>query len=95
MNPENRSAFHLYVIRLEGTTRTQREVGDSLRTKGIGVNLHYAAVHLQPYYRALGFAPGQFPEAEAYGRSALTLPLYPTLTETEQDCVVSAVTQSL
>jgi dTDP-4-amino-4,6-dideoxygalactose transaminase len=95
VNPENRSAFHLYVIRLEGTTRTQREVGDSLRTKGIGVNLHYAAVHLQPYYRALGFAPGQFPEAEAYGRSALTLPLYPTLTETEQDCVVSAVTQSL
>jgi len=95
VNPENRSAFHLYVVRLEGTTRTQREVGDSLRTKGIGVNLHYAPVHLQPYYRALGFAPGQFPEAEAYGRSALTLPLYPTLTETEQDCVVSAVTQSL
>ena len=95
VNPENRSAFHLYVVRLEGTTRTQREVGDSLRTKGIGVNLHYAPVHLQPYYRALGFAPGQFPEAEAYGRSALTLPLYPTLTETEQDGVVSAVTQSL
>jgi len=95
VNPENRSAFHLYVVRLEGTTRTQREVGDSLRTKGIAVNLHYAPVHLQPYYRALGFAPGQFPEAEAYGRSALTLPLYPTLTETEQDGVVSAVTQSL
>jgi UDP-4-amino-4,6-dideoxy-N-acetyl-beta-L-altrosamine transaminase len=92
---ENHSAFHLYVVRLEGTTRSQREVGESLRAQGIGVNLHYAPVHLQPYYRALGFAPGQFPEAEAYGRSALTLPLYPTLKESEQDHVVSALTLAL
>jgi UDP-4-amino-4,6-dideoxy-N-acetyl-beta-L-altrosamine transaminase len=92
---ENHSAFHLYVVRLEGTTRSQREVGESLRAQGIGVNLHYAPVHLQPYYRALGFAPGQLPEAEAYGRSALTLPLYPTLKESEQDHVVSALTLAL
>lgn len=95
VRPENRSSFHLYVVRLERTERSQREVGELLRAKGVGVNLHYAPVHLQPYYRALGFAPGQFPEAEAYGRSALTLPLYPTLGETAQDEVVSAVKQSL
>jgi UDP-4-amino-4,6-dideoxy-N-acetyl-beta-L-altrosamine transaminase len=95
VHPENRSAFHLYVVRLEGTSKSQREVGDILRARGIGVNLHYSPVHLQPYYRALGFGPGQFPEAESYGRSALTLPLYATLTDAEQDEVVSAVTQSL
>lgn len=95
VHPQNRSAFHLYVVRLNGTTRSQRQVGESLRAKGVGVNLHYAPVHLQPYYRALGFASGQFPEAEAYGRSALTLPLYPTMTTDQQDEVVSALKQAL
>jgi UDP-4-amino-4,6-dideoxy-N-acetyl-beta-L-altrosamine transaminase len=95
--PGNRSAFHLYVVRvIPGVTpKTQQQLGFALRQRGVGVNLHYAPVHLQPYYRGLGFAPGQFPEAEAYGKSALTLPLYPTLSEAEQDRVLEALTQSL
>lgn len=83
--PHNRSAFHLYVIRLaEGRDAAFAK----LRERGIGVNVHYTPVHLQPYYRDLGFAPGLCAEAEAYGREALTLPLYPGLTEQQQDEVV-------
>jgi UDP-4-amino-4,6-dideoxy-N-acetyl-beta-L-altrosamine transaminase len=87
------SAFHLYVVRLAGDYRrkTHRRVFDGLRDRGIGVNLHYMPVHLQPYYRRLGFKPGQFPEAEAYADSAISLPLYPTLTESEQGKVVEAL----
>lgn len=91
--PENRSAYHLYSVRLrrrpEG--KTHGYVFNELRRRGLGVQLHYMPVHLQPYYRAQGFAPGQYPEAEAYGESAFSLPLYPALTEQEQDQVVAAL----
>jgi UDP-4-amino-4,6-dideoxy-N-acetyl-beta-L-altrosamine transaminase len=94
---ENCSAFHLYVVRIKrnAKAKARREVFEELRRLGIGVSVHYLPVHLQPYYRALGFASGQFPEAEAHGREALTLPLYPTLTEAEQDHVVDAVRRVL
>lgn len=93
----NLSAFHLYVVRLrrELTGKTHRQLFDFLRQQGIGVNLHYMPVHLQPYYQALGFARGQFSEAEAYGESAITLPLYPALDEGEQDRVVQALREFL
>ena len=75
--------------------KTHRQVFEALRLRDIGVNLHYMPVHLQRYYRELGFAPGQYPEAEAYGSSAITLPLYAMLTDQEQDQVVSAMKESL
>lgn len=89
----NRSAYHLYVVRLKGnaTSKTHRQVFEALRQRNIGVNLHYMPVHLQPYYRELGFTQGQYPEAEAHGESAITLPLYPALTDHEQDQVVIAL----
>ncbi len=94
--PGNRSAYHLYVVRTtSGSGRSRRQLGDALRARGVGVNVHYLPVHLQPYYRDLGFTPGQFPEAEAYSSTALTLPLYPTLTDEEHDRIVDAVEQSL
>lgn len=92
----NCSAFHLYVVRLRGAVATkQREVFDALRAAGIGVNLHYLPVHLQPYYRDLGFAPGYCPEAEAYGSDAITLPLYAAMSNDQQDTVVSEVRRAL
>jgi dTDP-4-amino-4,6-dideoxygalactose transaminase len=93
----NRSAFHLYVIRLqpEMARRSRRRIFDELRGSGIGVNVHYLPVHLQPYYRDLGFGPGWCPEAEAHGREAITLPLHATLTEADQDRVVAAVRQAM
>jgi len=97
VQPENRSAFHLYVVRLfsGAVSKPHREVFDSLREQGIGVNLHYMPVHLQPYYRKLGFGPGLCPEAERYAREAISLPLYPGLSELEQDSVVTAVAKAL
>jgi UDP-4-amino-4,6-dideoxy-N-acetyl-beta-L-altrosamine transaminase len=93
---ENKSAFHLYVVRrLPGVVRTtHRELFDSLRTQGFGVNLHYMPVHLQPYYRKLGFGPGFCPESERHGQEAVSLPLYPVLTEVEQDRVVAALAKA-
>jgi UDP-4-amino-4,6-dideoxy-N-acetyl-beta-L-altrosamine transaminase len=95
--PGNVSAFHIYVVRLErpAAAARHREVFEELRRLGIGVNLHYIPVHLQPYYRELGFAPGQFPESEWHGESAITLPLYPSMTDREQDEVVSALRRVL
>ena len=93
----NRSAFHIYVVRLkhEPGAKSHRRVFDELRSKDIGVNLHYMPVHLQPYYRALGFKCGQFPEAEAYAESAITIPLFPAMTNQQQDQVVDALHQTL
>lgn len=93
--PEAESAWHLYVVRLqtERIGKSHREVFEALREAGIGVNLHYIPVHLQPYYRALGFAPGDFPEAERYYGQALTLPLYPAMSEAEQDIVIRQLQQ--
>lgn len=88
------SAWHLYVIQLEDTSR-RRAVYDALRAAQIGVNVHYIPVHLQPWYRRMGFKQGDFPAAEAYYKGALTLPLYPGLTETDQDRVVQVLRQAL
>ena len=95
--PENLSAFHLYVVRLKrnSTTKTRRQVFEELRERGIGVNLHYMPVHLQPYYREHGFTQGQYPEAEVHGESAITLPLYAALTDQQQDQVVVALNHVL
>lgn len=94
---ENVSAFHLYVVRLadDASGALRNRVFRDLRRRGIGVNVHYIPVHLHPYYRTLGFRPGDFPESEAYGRTAITLPLFPALTEEQQDLVIQAVTEAL
>lgn len=90
------SAWHVYVVRLAAAQAWRhREVFDRLRAAGVGTNLHYLPVHLQPYYRALGFGPGQFPVAEAYARSALTLPLYPAMDEAQQHAVSAALRDAL
>jgi len=88
------SALHLYAVRLHDTQR-RRQVFDALRADGIGVNVHYIPVHLQPYYRRLGFRRGDFPNAEAYYAGAITLPMYPDLTEALQDQVVGALRKAL
>jgi UDP-4-amino-4,6-dideoxy-N-acetyl-beta-L-altrosamine transaminase len=93
----SRSAFHLYVVRIDfaAVAKTRRSIFDALRARQIGVNVHYTPVHLQPYYRALGFREGQFPQAEAYGESAITVPLYPTMTEAQQTSVITALRETL
>lgn len=97
-DPHADSAWHLYVIRLDDAVLAKpgrRAVFERLRAAGIGVNVHYIPVHLQPDYRRLGFASGDFPVAEDYYDRALTLPLYPGLGETGQDRVVDALREVL
>ncbi len=93
-DPAADSAWHLYVVRLNDASR-RRAVFEHLRSAGIGVNVHYIPVPLQPDYRGLGFVPGDFPAAEDYYSRALTLPLYPTLSEAEQDRVVAVLREAL
>lgn len=92
--PRAHSALHLYPIRLHDATR-RRQVFDALRAAGIGVNVHYIPVHLQPYYRRRGFGPGQFPHAEAYYAGAITLPMYPDLDSAAQAHVVASLRAAL
>ncbi len=87
------SAFHLYVIRVEAARR--REVFEALRANGIGVNIHYIPVHTQPWYRRLGFEPGMFPKAEAYYAGAISVPLYPGLSDADFDTVVAEIDRAL
>lgn len=88
------SAWHLYTVRLSNPM-ARRDVFERLRAAGIGVNVHYIPVHMQPYYRRLGFHPGDFPHAEAYYEAAITLPLYYDLSEAMQDQVIEALGQAL
>ena len=97
LQAEAESAWHLYVVRLqtEHIESTHREVFEALRAAGIGVNLHYIPVHLQPYYRELGFKPGDFPEAERYYAQAISLPVFPAMSDAQQDYVIEQVQRLL
>lgn len=91
------SGFHLYVIRLKlkQIGKTHRQVFESLRTLGIGVNLHYIPVYRQPYYESLGFGQGYCPESEQYYAEAISLPMYPELSVEQQMRVVDALRESI
>lgn len=85
------SAYHLYPIQVEDRAR----VFADLRAADIGVNVHYIPVHLQPYWAARGFNPGDFPQAERYYDRAISIPLYAGLSEDDQDAVVKALHAAL
>ena len=83
------SSYHLYVIRINLSAKVaHKAIFEELRENGILVNLHYIPVHTQPYYQKLGFRVGDYPEAEAYYREAISLPMYPNLSDDEQGYVI-------
>ncbi|PTN34143.1 UDP-4-amino-4,6-dideoxy-N-acetyl-beta-L-altrosamine transaminase [Desulfonatronum sp. SC1] len=96
-HPDGASAWHLYVVRLQldQLRVIHKQVFETMREQGIGVNLHYIPVHTQPWFKRLGFMPGMFPEAEKYYQEAITLPLFPGMTEDAQDRVVGALKRIL
>ncbi|MCO7570716.1 UDP-4-amino-4,6-dideoxy-N-acetyl-beta-L-altrosamine transaminase [Pseudomonas chlororaphis] len=96
-HPDGYSGLHLYVIRLqlEKIDKTHAQVFESLREQGIGVNVHYIPVSTQPYYRQMGIKPHDFPEAQRYYREAISLPMFQTMTEQQQDQVVLALHKAL
>jgi UDP-4-amino-4,6-dideoxy-N-acetyl-beta-L-altrosamine transaminase len=94
---EDYSALHLYVIRLKlgRIGHKHRDVFIALRERGIAVNLHYIPVHTQPYYREMGFAPGNFPEAERYYNEAISLPMYPSLSDNDLHTIVESLKEAV
>lgn len=96
-HPDGYSGLHLYVIRLQldKISHSHLQVFDALRDLGIGVNLHYIPVHTQPYYQHMGFQPGDFPQAQDYYREAISLPMFQTLTDAQQDKVLTALEVAL
>ena len=91
------SGLHLYVIRLklDEIGSTHRQVFEALRAADVGVNLHYIPVHLQPYYQNLGFKAGHCPEGERYYAEAISLPMYPGLSDEQQDQTVNALREAI
>ncbi len=96
-HPEGYSGFHLYVIRLQldKIRHSHLQVFDALRDLGIGVNLHYIPVYTQPYYQQMGFKSDDFPQAHEYYREAISLPMFQTLTDAQQDKVLTALEKAL
>jgi UDP-4-amino-4,6-dideoxy-N-acetyl-beta-L-altrosamine transaminase len=96
-DPKAASAWHLYVIGWNelASGQSRRQAFERLRAAGVGVQVHYIPVHTQPYFRAMGFSFGQFPNAEAHYARAITLPLYATLTDREQHSVAVELTHML
>lgn len=88
--PEERtSAWHLYIVERSDSNRVTRDDQYAqLKEAGIGANVHYLPIHLQPFYRRLGFKAGMFPNAERYGDRALSIPLFPALGQDDQDYVI-------
>ena len=91
--PEANPSWHLYIVRLDldRVKKSKQEIFAGMKEHGVMLNLHYIPVHLQPYYRDLGFGDGDFPVSEQYYREALTLPLYYDLTDAQQDEIIAAL----
>jgi len=93
---EVRSSHHLYPIRIRESDceKDQRQVYDLLRQNGVAANLHYIPIYLQPYYVNLGFRKGLCPESENFFRQAISLPIYPSLHQEDQDRVIDILIHS-
>jgi len=94
---DTRSSYHLYPIRIckSDAGKTQRHVYKALLAARVWANIHYIPVHRQPYFEAMGFQAGYCPEAEEFHREAISLPIFPRLTEAEQHYVIEVLNQAL
>jgi len=96
--PEGRaSAWHLYAVRIDfqGLGASKKELFELMASIGINLQVHYIPVHTQPYYRALGHKPGDFPEAERFYEEEVSLPIYPLLSDEEAAAVAEALLSTL
>jgi len=92
--PDRKTVFHIYLIRFEKALFKvdRKRIFEALRAENIGVNVHYIPVHLQPYYQQrFGYRPGDFPKAEEYYETVLTLPVFPSMSRSDIEDVIEAV----
>jgi dTDP-4-amino-4,6-dideoxygalactose transaminase len=93
---DRQSAWHLYVIELaEGARCDRATLFSALREADIGANVHYIPIHTHPFYERLGFRAEDFPASLAYYRNAVTIPLFPAMTDEEQDFVVATIRKAV
>jgi len=93
-HPDTNSSWHLYIIRLKENAKiSHKQLFEKFRASGILVNIHYIPIYRQPYYKELGFTISGFEEAEKYYEEAISIPLFPTLSNEEQRKVVSLIEQ--
>jgi UDP-4-amino-4,6-dideoxy-N-acetyl-beta-L-altrosamine transaminase len=94
---DRKSSWHLYVVEIDEkrTNKARTEVFNYLRAEKIGANVHYIPIHTQPFYEKLGFKIGDFPASERYYGRAISIPLFPALTEAQQQRVVAALEHAL
>ena len=89
------SSLHLYVIQIDSAIYNHLEFFETMRSNGVGVNIHYIPVYRQPYYEKMGFTPSEYPESEKYYSQAVSLPIFPGLTQMQQEYIANAVNKSL
>jgi UDP-4-amino-4,6-dideoxy-N-acetyl-beta-L-altrosamine transaminase len=91
------SSLHLYPVqlKLEQLSKSHNQIFDELRKNGVGVNLHYIPIHMQPYFQNMGFKKGNFPIVENYYSRAISIPIYQGLTTELQDKVVAVLKKIL
>ena len=90
------SAVHLGIIKFNNfNPEKHKSIFSKMRNKGIGVQLHYSPIHLQPYFRELGFKPGDFPNSEKYAKNSFSLPLFPGLKKRDQNYIIKILSDAL
>jgi UDP-4-amino-4,6-dideoxy-N-acetyl-beta-L-altrosamine transaminase len=94
-DPEDYSALHLYIVRVPGGAERRRAVFEAMLAAGVRVNVHYIPLYRHPDFARCGLDPADYPEAGRYYAGAMTLPLFPTLAEADQDVVVAALREAL
>ncbi|HEY9090047.1 UDP-4-amino-4,6-dideoxy-N-acetyl-beta-L-altrosamine transaminase [Parasphingorhabdus sp.] len=96
-HPDSYSGLHLYIVRLnlDQISSSHKRIFDQLREQEIGVNLHYIPIYRQPYYAQFGYSQSDFPQAEAYYSEAISIPMFATLTEGQQDTVCQTLEELL
>ena len=93
---EVKSSYHLAILRLNNHSEDfHLNIFNYLRKHGIGVQIHYIPIHLKILFKILGFKKGDFPESEFYSNNAISIPLYPGLTEIEQNYVVKILREAI
>jgi dTDP-4-amino-4,6-dideoxygalactose transaminase len=95
--PGRKSSWHLYPVRIDfaGLGASRKDLFELMSAIGINLQVHYIPVHLQPYYRGLGFKPGDFPRAEKFYEEEVSLPIYPLLDNEEAGAVAEALLSTL
>jgi dTDP-4-amino-4,6-dideoxygalactose transaminase len=96
VSSEVKHAYHIYVIqlRLNKIKVGRKEIFDALKAENIGVNVHYMPLHLHPFYqKQFGYQVGDFPVAEQYYERAITLPIFPAMSDKDVDDVIQATKQ--